>query len=371
MIVNNLSVFLAAFVSLFLFRKLAKVINLVDTPNERKHHVGKIPLVGGLSIFIIVFSYLCVSPSTLSHSNLYLCSAGFLLLIGVWDDLKDLDFKLRLAIQAFTSLVMMIGGELVLTNLGYLIGPFELNIFYIGYFLTFIAVIGAINAFNMVDGIDGLLGGMATVTFGAMSVLFLLSGHTQLLSFSLVIVIATIPYILMNIGIPFGARFKVFMGDAGSTVIGFTVVWLLIEGSQGPSRSFDAITGLWITAVPVMDALSTIFRRLKKGQSPFKPDREHLHHILIRLGLTPRLALLAICFIAFVFATFGVISEVIGIPNYIMFWGFILVNFAYFYIMSRIWRITVRIRRRFGIRSNSKPRQSYVKEEPLTNPSRG
>lgn len=357
MIINNLSVFFATFISLFFFRKLAKVINLVDTPNERKIHSGTIPLVGGLSIFVVVFSYLYVFPTTLSHSYIYLGCAGFLLLIGVWDDLKDLSFKLRLLIQAIMSLVMMLSAELILIDLGQLIAPIELNIPYLGYLLTFIAVIGAINAFNMVDGIDGLLGGMATVTFGAMSVLFFMSGHTQLLSFCFVVVIATIPYILMNVGVPFGQRFKVFMGDAGSTVIGFSVVWMLIEGSQGEQRSFSAVTGLWIAAIPIMDALSTIMRRIKKGQSPFMPDREHLHHIMMRLGLSSRQALLTICSIALLFAAVGVIAESLDIPDYVMFWSFIAANLVYFYVMSRIWRITVKIRKYFRITTKLSKKQ--------------
>lgn len=354
MIINNLSVFLATFISLFFFRKLATVINLVDTPNERKNHIGTVPLVGGLSIFVVVFCYLYVFPTTLVHSYVYLSCAGLLLIIGVWDDLKDLSFNLRLLIQALISLIMMLNADLVLIDLGELVAPFELNLPYFGYLLTFIAIIGAINAFNMIDGIDGLLGGMTTVTFGAMSILFLLSGHTQLLSLSLAIVIATVPYILMNIGIPFGQRFKVFMGDAGSTVIGFTVVWLLIEGSQGNEQSFDPVTGLWIAAVPIMDTVSAVFRRIKKGQSPFKPDREHLHHVLIRLGLSSKQALSTICFIAIIFASVGVLSESLNTPNYIMFWSFIIINIGYFFMMMRVWRITVKVRKYFGITTKLK-----------------
>jgi len=348
----NLGIFLATFFSLFLFRKIAKTINLVDSPNERKKHIGAIPLVGGLSIFAVIFIYLCLSPTMLVNPYIYIGCAGTLLFIGVVDDLKDLSFNFRLIIQAIVSLVMMFGAELVIANLGELFGPFKLTLTHLGYLLTFIAIIGAINAFNMVDGIDGLLGGLTAVTFGAMSLLFMLSGHFQLLAFSLAIVIVIVPYILMNIGLPFGPRFKVFMGDAGSTVIGFTVIWLLIEGSQGgESRSFGVVTGLWIAAVPIIDALSTIFRRIKKGKSPFKPDREHLHHILIRLGLSCRQALLAICIIALIFASIGIASELLNVPAYIMFWSFVLINLGYFFVMARIWRITVKVRRYFGITS--------------------
>ncbi|MFA0071872.1 undecaprenyl-phosphate alpha-N-acetylglucosaminyl 1-phosphate transferase, partial [Vibrio breoganii] len=94
-----------------------------------------------------------------------------------------------------------------------------------------------------------------------------------------VFIVAIIPYILMNLGI-LGRERKVFMGDAGSMMIGFTVIWLLLGASQDPSESLmRPITALWLIAVPLMDMAAIMFRRVRRGVSPFKPDREHLHHI--------------------------------------------------------------------------------------------
>lgn len=355
MIASSIGIFFGSFLSLFFFRKVAHAINLVDSPNERKHHKGRIPLIGGLAIFVVVFSYLYTFPETISSSYIYLGCAGVLLAVGVLDDLLDISFKLRLLLQVGISAIMMIFAELILFDVGQLVGPFQLNLSYLGYVITVVAVVGAINAFNMVDGIDGLLGGLATVTFAAMSVLFYFSGNTELLAFSLTIVIATIPYILMNLGIPLGQRFKIFMGDAGSTVIGFTVVWLLLEGSQGDVKALSPVTALWIAAIPIMDAVSTISRRVKKGQSPFKPDREHLHHIMLRLGVGPKKTLFVICLMASVFAALGVTAEIYGVPEYIMFFSFLLIQFWYYRTMSRIWRISVKFRRFFRIGKHNKP----------------
>ena len=92
-----------------------------------------------------------------------------------------------------------------------------------------------------------------------------------------VFIVAIIPYILMNLGI-LGRERKVFMGDAGSMMIGFTVIWLLLGASQDPSGSLmRPITALWLIAVPLMDMAAIMFRRVRRGVSPFKPDREHLH----------------------------------------------------------------------------------------------
>lgn len=357
MILNNIGIFFCSFLSLFLFRKLAKSVNLVDTPNLRKTHAGSVPLVGGLAIFIVVFSFLFAFPHTITSSYLYLLCASTLLVVGVLDDLFDISFKFRLFFQLVISVLMMLVGGLVLNSLGPLLGSFELDLSYMGYIVTVIVVIGAINAFNMVDGIDGLLGGLSIVTFGSLGLLFFMNGQVELMSFCVVIITATLPYILLNLGLPFGKRFKVFMGDAGSTVIGFTVVWLLLEGTQSSHAALNPVTALWIAALPILDAVTTIIRRVKKGFSPFKPDRKHLHHVLQRLGLNPLMTLLAICSTAIILASIGIAGEVFNIPEYIMFYTFIGVFIAYYRIMSRIWRVSVFIRRLFGIGNQSKVKQ--------------
>lgn len=358
MVLSNIIIFFAAFLSLFFFRKLAKIINLVDAPNERKNHKGRIPLVGGVAIFVIVFCYLWLSGNGMTNVDVYLICAVSLLIIGVIDDLIDVSFKLRLIVQAGVAFTMIFFADLMLSQVGQLLGSFALNIGTFGVAATVIAVVGAINAFNMVDGIDGLLGGLATVSFSSMAALFYLAGLTELFAFSIAIVVATLPYILMNLGIPLGRRFKVFMGDAGSTVIGFTVVWLLLEGSQGEIIAINPVTALWIAAIPIMDAISTIMRRIKKGQSPFKPDREHLHHILQRLGVGPKMTLLVICSTASLFALIGILAQLNEIPDYFMFYGFILCQVVYNQIMLNIWKLTVFARKLLGISQKQEQNES-------------
>ena len=350
MILTACALFICSFMSLFAFRKFAILINLVDQPNARKHHNGSVPLVGGLAVFIVVFSYLFIFPNTISSAMLYLSCASVLLFVGVLDDLYDISFRFRLILQIVISGLMMVFGELFLANVGAIFGGTNIDLSYFGYLMTVICVVGAINAFNMVDGIDGLLGALATITFSSLGILFYFNGQSELMAFCAAIVVTTIPYILMNLGIPLGQRFKVFMGDAGSTVIGFTVVWLLLEGSQSTERAFSPITALWLAAVPIIDAISTILRRVKKGLSPFKPDREHLHHILLRLGFSSRQALAVICFISVIFAAVGVLGDIYNVPEYIMLYTFILITVLYYFFMLRIWRISVRIRRFLNIK---------------------
>lgn len=347
-----LFVFLISFISLFIFRKAAKKIGLVDKPNERKHHTGQIPLVGGISVFVTMLLALLLMPDLLLLPQLYLGCALVLVIVGAIDDRYDISFKVRLVIQAVVSMVMIVLGERSLHNLGYLLGGFigseeALHLPEpVSMLVTVFAVIGAINAFNMVDGIDGLLGGLASVTFGGLGILFYLNGMQGFALFCGLLVTAMLPYIMLNLGFPFGRRYKVFMGDAGSIFIGFTVIWLLIVASQGErATAIRPVTALWLIALPLMDMVCIMIRRIRKGQSPFKPDREHLHHICQRLGLSSHMSLFVICAAASIMAAIGIWSELTKVNENIMFLAFLATFTLYFTVINNIWRITAFLHR--------------------------
>ena len=327
-------------------RKFAKKIGLVDMPNARKHHNGAIPLVGGISICISILYFLLNNPNVLPSTELYAVSILLLVGVGALDDKFDLSFKLRFVIQAALSVAMMVIGGIELNTIGDIFGSGEVvTLGWFGYLVTVLAVVGAINAFNMVDGIDGLLGGLAIVTFAALAVLLKVDSQHGLAYLCVVFIAAIVPYILMNLGI-LGRERKVFMGDAGSMMIGFTVIWLLLGASQEPSETLmRPTTALWLIAIPLMDMAAIMFRRVRRGDSPFKPDREHLHHIFQRLGCTPRQTLAIISLIASAFAGFGIYGELNGISESTMFALFMLCFLGYTVAMSYVWRITSWVRR--------------------------
>lgn len=337
-------IFISAFVALFLARKTAIKIGLVDKPNARKKHRGHIPLVGGVSIYLALWILYALHPEWLPDFSLYMVCASALLFVGVLDDRFDLPVMPRIFLQALVASIMMYSG-LHLASLGNILFGYELVLGWAGYAVTLLAVWGAINAFNMVDGIDGLLGALSCVTFGALSVMFYLDGEHELAQWSLCLLAASVPYILLNLGIPWGQKFKVFMGDAGSTLIGFTVIWLLIVATQGHDAVIRPVTALWFIAVPLMDMVTIMTRRIRRGDSPFKPDREHLHHILLRAGLGPRQTLLAIVGVAFMFALVGIVGERAGIRESVMLSLFLLVFVGYFWSITRVWRLLTWARR--------------------------
>ncbi|PSU22926.1 UDP-N-acetylglucosamine--undecaprenyl-phosphate N-acetylglucosaminephosphotransferase [Photobacterium kishitanii] len=344
-------VFVLSFVSLFIMRKVAKKVGLVDKPNARKHHQGVIPLVGGIAVFIaFAIAALLFLPVNVTLL-LYLGCGLILLAVGVIDDYLDISFKIRLVVQAGIALAIISVGGHSLDNLGYLMGSETLQLSpFIGGIVTVVAFIGAINAFNMVDGIDGLLGGLASVTFTAMGYVFYTNGNPDLALFCGLLVAAMLPYIMLNLGLPFGRRFKVFMGDVGSVFIGFTVVWLLVRGTQEADVvAFQPVTALWLIAIPLMDMATIMIRRVRKGQSPFKPDREHLHHICQRIGLSSRMTLVVIYVLAICCAAIGIWCERLGVKESTMFIAFLVMFGGYFMMINHIWRITAAVKRLFGI----------------------
>ncbi len=337
--------FFFSLTALFFLRKFAKKIDLVDKPNARKLHNGAIPLVGGISICLSLLYFLTNNSDIIPNVPLYAACIIILVGVGALDDKFDISFKVRFLIQGGLSIAMMVVGNIELHTIGNIFGTGNITLGWFGYVVTILAVVGAINAFNMVDGIDGLLGGLSIVTFGGLGVMLAYDGQFNIAYLCLVMVVITIPYMLLNLG-ALGRKHKVFMGDAGSMLIGFTVIWLLLLSSQnGTKPPLRPITALWLIAVPLMDMAAIMIRRVRRGDSPFKPDREHLHHIFQRLGLSSTQTSIAICLIASGFAAFGILGEIYNVSEAVMFYCFILCFVIYAVMLNYVWRITAWLRK--------------------------
>jgi UDP-GlcNAc:undecaprenyl-phosphate GlcNAc-1-phosphate transferase len=338
--------FALTLMAILIMMPIAHKIGLVDRPKGRKQHVGIIPLIGGISIFLGVATSLSIFGLPYDHHWLYLGCAGTIVILGVFDDYYDLSVKLRLCVQLMVGSAMVYGLNLYLSNLGNLFAFGDIHLSYIGIPFTVIAVIAAINAFNMIDGIDGLIGMLSGISFFAMTLLMGIGGQLEYAVLPMVIMFALLPYLAFNLDVLGRGKGKIFMGDAGSMLIGLSVIWLLVIGSQSDSASFRPVTALWLIAVPLMDMVAIMFRRIRKGQSPFKADREHLHHIFLRLGLTSRQALMVISSLAAMLATIGVIGEYLMVPDIVMLIGFLLIFSLYSLCLQYIWRITRFLKRR-------------------------
>ncbi|WP_372625375.1 UDP-N-acetylglucosamine--undecaprenyl-phosphate N-acetylglucosaminephosphotransferase [Arsukibacterium sp.] len=333
---------ITSLLAIIFLRPLAAKVGLLDIPHGRKQHTGAVPLIGGLAIYITLMLVLSSQLSEDPMLGYYLACSAVIVILGAFDDALDLSVKLRLVVQLAVGLAMIYSLELHISNLGNLFGFGTVELGILGIPVTLIAVIAAINAFNMTDGIDGLAGLLSMISFSSVAVFMLLWGQASQAVLPLVFIAALLPYLAFNLG--WVKQKKIFMGDAGSMLIGLSVIWLLLISTQSETASFRPVTALWLIAIPLMDMVAIMLRRMLKGQSPFLADREHLHHISLRLGLNSRESLILISALASVFACIGIIGEYLLVPEPVMLALFFLVFALYIGLMQNIWRIISAIR---------------------------
>jgi UDP-GlcNAc:undecaprenyl-phosphate GlcNAc-1-phosphate transferase len=326
---NFIIAFLITAILLYELQPLAVRIRLVDCPNERKFHKGEIPLIGGISMFFGFILALFSLKQVIGLEPL-IASAAILMIVGILDDIHNLSVSIRFLAQVVAALFMVFGGDIILQNLGAIgLQGSHIELGYLtALIFTVLAVIMAINSLNMCDGINGLAGGLTLITLSALA--FIAWNANLLHSMNvLFILIATIVAFLR-----FNLRALVFMGDAGSMFLGVVVVWFLISFSQGEQRAMTAATALWIFALPLLDTGSMTIRRLLNGHSPFKPDRGHLHHLLLDAGFSGIQTLFIILSLAVSLAVVGIVGLYFEVAEVIMFWGFISLFFVYFGLVS-------------------------------------
>jgi len=283
-------------VSLLLLLPLSRQLGLVDYPDQfRKRHTFNTPLVGGLSIAIGMLAGWWYAGAFSKFEDAVICTALMLVVVGVADDLFNLKVSVRVIAQLAAIAIVVISSGVYIHSLGNLHGH-ELTLGWLGVPFTVVAVIGLLNAFNLIDGMDGLAGCLTLVAAGGIEFLSNRNGSTMQLASVAVIAAAVLPYLAANLGL-FGPRGKVFLGDAGSIMLGYLLAWSLIGMSQSSPRQISPGLVLWCVALPIFDTLTVMFRRMHRGESPFTADRGHIHHLLMDAGLKPRDALL--CLVAF------------------------------------------------------------------------
>jgi UDP-GlcNAc:undecaprenyl-phosphate GlcNAc-1-phosphate transferase len=319
--------------AIMVLRCFAGALGLVDHPSERKHHVGSVPSVGGLAIFIGLIVGAFIWGQFQLFGQIVLATSFVLVLLGVMDDRHDLSVRMRLAVQTVLILIVIASTGVYIHSLGRLF-DYEVTLGWFGIPFTVVAVIGLLNAFNMMDGIDGLAGSLALVSIAA---IMLFAGSTALrgpMALITLLAFAAIPYLAANLG--FLGR-KVFMGDAGSMVLGYLLAWSLIRLSQYPGTHLSPVDVLWCVALPVLDTLAVMYRRLCQRKSPFKPDRGHIHHILMAIGLGPRATLVALVALAASMAFLGSVTSSLGLGSGTNLAAFCIFAVIYTVTVTRMW----------------------------------
>jgi UDP-GlcNAc:undecaprenyl-phosphate GlcNAc-1-phosphate transferase len=298
-------------------RPLAIKVGLVDKPGGRKLHEGDVPVIGGIAIFAGIFSGISlIEPNTAAYLSAFVACA-LLLIIGVIDDGLALPASARMTVQFTAVLIMIYGGGHQLTDMG---DPFGTGVIGTGNFaliFTMLVTLTMVNAYNFIDGIDGLAGSLAVIALVSVAAA---SGINNPYGAGALIAAASIVgFMIFNFPVIWNRHVRSFMGDAGSTLVGFAIVWLTLGIAQGSEAVISPVHCLWFAALPIFDCLTCFVRRALKRKSPFKPGRDHFHHTLVRGGFSVRQKLGILTGIQLVYAIIGLSGFYFGIPDYIMF----------------------------------------------------
>ena len=294
--------------SYFLIPKIrakALKLNLKDTPDIRSSHTIPVPTFGGVVFYISYILILFFTQSLDSNhvSITLIASISILFFTGLLDDLRNLSPKIKFLCQIIGVAVLMFQPDFRILSFHGFIGIYEIPL-YVSVGGSMFFLLGLINAFNLIDGIDGLTGITGVIVASFYSYMLYNLGYFFYLSISL----ATIATLLAFLRFNFSNTRKIFMGDTGSLVIGLvlgllTLKLLSVADDAYSSLSFyRAQLPLFLTGVlfvPLLDTMRVMFLRLTSGVSMFKPDRNHLHHIIVDFGLSHRKASFFIGFVNF------------------------------------------------------------------------
>ncbi|HMZ55282.1 MAG TPA: MraY family glycosyltransferase [Nitrospira sp.] len=280
------AVFFSFITSLFICMALIPPLQLnagrwsfMDLPGERKVHANPIPRVGGiafgfaalLSIFFWVPQDPIIPP--------VLVSAAIILGFGIWDDRANLNYRTKLIGQLLAVFVVVVIGHIRFEQIPFFYeeeAPLWLTVP-----LTVVFLVGASNAVNLSDGLDGLAGGLAFLSFAGIAYLTYLSHDITLLVLAAGFLGGLLGFLRYN---TYPAR--IFMGDAGSQLLGFSMGVLVLVLSDPSRTPFPVSVGLLVLGLPFLDTIAVMAQRIAKGRSPFIGDRNHVHHKLLALGLS-------------------------------------------------------------------------------------
>jgi UDP-GlcNAc:undecaprenyl-phosphate/decaprenyl-phosphate GlcNAc-1-phosphate transferase len=270
--------------------RVSKAKKLFDVPDERKISKIVIPNLGGISLFIGISVATLLSLDKLYYPDFRYTLAGMIILlfIGIKDDIMVISARKKFIAQLICALILIIAGDIRLTNLHGVLGIHEIN-YVVSLGVSLLAIVAIINALNMIDGIDGLAAALGTLICLSFGILFLTEGQ---LAYGILCFAATGSLSVFYFYNVFGKLNKIFMGDTGSLIIGLLAAVFVIKfnefslsGNEQLYR-FSPSLSMAIIAVPFFDLIRVSAIRISRKKSPVNPDMKHIHHRLLRLGFS-------------------------------------------------------------------------------------
>ncbi len=320
--------------SLFALKPVASKVGLMDHPGGRKTHANPTPLIGGLGIYIGVILISFFNPQVLIQYGPLLAISALVLAMGVLDDFKDQPVSVRIGTQSLAAMLMYFAAGNQLSSFGNLFMWGDIGLGILSFPLTVIATVGVINAINMSDGLDGLSGGMVAIALSYLGIVAYQSGNTSMLAVILLLLSAVFAFLMLNFRLPWKKPAIVYLGDSGSTFLGFVLAWLLIESTQGSGAIMPPVLALWFLALPLMDTIALLVKRPLAGKSPFHPGRDHLHHKLLDLGFSHKRVVLSMYVIGALLGYIGLSIYNQDVIESVLFFVFLSLFIVYLLIVN-------------------------------------
>ena len=278
LLTSFLSAMFAAVILIPPLTALYQKLNIVDLPSARKVHSTPIPRVGGVAIVIAsvlpMYWWLGLDKPMIG----VFLGIATIFVMGVLDDTKDLDYKIKFILQALSIALIFYFGYINIDNAEFNFDNALLNTLLL--IIYFVFILGVTNAINLADGLDGLAGGVSLLSFSIIGLLAYESDNTNILVMVVAVIGAVFGFLRFN-----SYPAKIFMGDTGSLFLGFILGLLSISLTYAEDSAYAKMLPLLLVGLPLFDTAMVFMIRLANGKSPFQPDRNHFHHRLLDHGL--------------------------------------------------------------------------------------
>jgi len=281
---------------------LLKKMELVDSPGGRKIHNGFVPSMGGvafvLATFVAILAWL--DSQLIMEIRFLLAAFGLMFFVGLRDDMVNMSAFQKLAGQFIAAYLVVVMSDIRLTGLYGFFGVYDIPI-WVSYVISIFTILVLTNSFNLIDGLDGLAGSISLVTFLFLGWWFLEADLTSYSVFSFILVGSILSFLVYN-----WHPAKIFMGDTGSLSLGFAlaVLTILFIDKNGTMANYEGwkfsapiASGVALLIIPIYDTSRIFIKRMLRGKSPMAPDKSHVHHFLLRMGLKHDQVTLTLVFI--------------------------------------------------------------------------
>ncbi len=291
------------FVALFIpvVTKIANHVGALDMPNARKVHKKPIPRLGGLGIYMgFLLGYMLFGKESIQMNSI-LIGSFVIIITGIIDDIKPVPAKYKFIGQLVGAAIIPLYGGIVLRDVSAFGLYFQFGIF--SYPVTIIFILGIINCMNLIDGLDGLAGGLASIYFLTIGIIAMMMGNSNGLDIVLTFIMlgSTCGFLVHNFN-----PAKIFMGDSGSMFLGYIIAVIALLGFKNITLT-SLIVPIFLLAIPILDTLFAILRRLINHKPISMPDKNHLHHQLLKMKFSQRTTVLIIYCVDMLFAIASII----------------------------------------------------------------